>query len=130
MALASKADTKWVTFTMKEELETACLEESEQCFTQATKTPMLQLPMIDLLGVADMDSLAFKQILDRRFDCPLECNPYLQKLFPYLARPANIPEVSMQTYEEYKNSWEKAQETTASFAVDYSLWPLHCGNSK
>jgi len=55
---------------------------------------------------------------------PCRLHPYLQKLTPYQARLANIPEILMQTYEEYKCSWERASETTAS--LPSSLHFGHC----
>jgi len=48
----------------QEDLEKACLEEAKTCFTQAAQTPMLQSLMVDLIGLDDMDVLAFQQILD------------------------------------------------------------------
>jgi len=79
MAPASKEDPRRVTFTTKEESKKACLEEAEQCL-QAAQTPMLQPPMIDLLRITDMDSLAFKQILTGTFECPMKHDPYIRKL--------------------------------------------------
>jgi len=80
MAPASKEDPRRVTFTTKEESKNACLEEAEQHFMQAAQTPIQQPPMIDLLGTADMDSPAFKQILTGTFECPMKHDPYIRKL--------------------------------------------------
>jgi len=93
---------------MKIELELECLEEVKCCFTQVSMMPMLQPPMIDLLGINDVDSPAFQQILDGIFECPKECNTYLHKLLPYLAKPMGIPEINMQMYDKYKCNWECA----------------------
>ena len=102
----SNDDSTRVTYNSKEDLEKACLEEARRRFTQAAATPMLQPPMIDLVGLADMDKPAFQQILDGNFECPETCDPYLKKLIPYLRKPDNIPEMNMRTYTEYKRSWE------------------------
>jgi len=99
-------DSRRVTITTKTKLEIACLEEAKCRFTQVAMTPMLQPPMIDLLGIDDVDSPAFQQILNGTFECPQDCDPYIQKLLPYLAWPDSIPEVTMRTYKDYKSSWE------------------------
>jgi len=100
----SMEDNKRETITTKQELEKACLEEAQCHLTQAANTPMLQPPMIDLVGIDNIDSLAFHQILEGTFKCPQDCDPYVRKLIPYLARPEGIPEISMRTYNEYKQS--------------------------
>jgi len=54
---------------------------------------MLQLPMLDIFGIDQMDTPAFTQILDGMFQCPEECNPYLQKLLPHLQKPEGLPTI-------------------------------------
>jgi len=103
MAPMSQTDPSWQTLTTK--IENACLEEARCRFTQAADTPMLQTPMIKLLGIEDMESKTFHQILQGTFKCPLGCNQCLRKL-PFLARLANLPDISMRTYNVYKTSWE------------------------
>jgi len=61
-----------------------------------------------------MDHPAFEQILTRTFQCPAECNRYVHKRIKCLKRPKDLPPITMQTYEEYKRSWEIACKTTAS----------------
>jgi len=122
-APVSTEDNKRETITTKQELEKAYLDKAQHFFTQAANTPMLQPPMIDLLGIDNVDSPAFHQILDSTFECPQDCDPYIHKLIPYLARPKGIPEISMRTYNEYKHSWERAMEMTAS-----SLSTIHFGH--
>jgi len=48
MAPQSNNDSMRVTYTNKEDLEMACLEEARRQFTEAACTPMLQQPMIEL----------------------------------------------------------------------------------
>jgi len=122
-APTSQTDSTRLTLTTKIELENACLEEARCRFTQAANTPMLQTPMIDLLGMDNMESKTFHQILQGTFECPPGCNQYLWKLLPFLARPAHLPDISMCTYNEYKKSWEQARETTASSSLS-----LHFGH--
>jgi len=113
-APVSEEDPGRVTITTKQELEVVCLEEAQQHFTQAANMPMLQPPMFDLVGIDNVDSPAFQQILDGTFVCPQDCDPYLHKLIPYLAQPEGIPEITIRIYDKYKCSWEWARETTAS----------------
>jgi len=90
------------------EIKKACLEEATCQFTQAKDTPMLQSPMLDLFGIDKMDMPEFSQILDGTFQCPKECDPYLQKLLPHIQKLDGIPTITIQMYEDYKNRWEKA----------------------
>jgi len=106
MAPCSNPNTMRITHTSKKDLERACLNEARRQFTQAALTPMLQPPMVDLLGLADMDAPAFQQLLDSKFECPEMCDPYLCKLLPYLRKPECIPDLNMHMYTEYKQSWE------------------------
>jgi len=102
MAPCSNDDSTRITYNNKADLKTACLKEARRQFTQAATTPMLQQPMIKLVGFADMDKPAFQQILDGNFKCPDTCDLYLRKLLPYLCKPEHIPAMDMQTYTEYK----------------------------
>jgi len=62
------------------EIEHACLDEAQRQFTQANDTPMLQQPLLDIFRIDDMETPAFEPILEGTFQCPAECNIYLQKL--------------------------------------------------
>jgi len=79
--------------------------------------------MIGLLGLDNMDSAMFHQILNGQFECPPGCDQYLSKLLPFLAKPENLPEITMRTYKEYKKSWERSRETTVSSPLS-----LHFGH--
>jgi len=107
-ALVSHMGNTRITITTKEELEKAYLEEAQRCFTQVAQTPLLQTPAVKLLGLENMDSPTFHQILHKTFECPPGCDPYLCKLLPYLAQMEHIPEITMGMYKEYKKSWEQA----------------------
>jgi len=56
-------------------------------------TPMLQQPMLGLFGIDQMDTPAFAQILEGTFQCPKECNPYLQKLLSHLQKLDGLPPI-------------------------------------
>jgi len=56
---------------------------------------MLQPPMLDIFGIDQMDTLAFTQILDGTFQCPEECDPYLQKLLSHLQKPEGLPTITI-----------------------------------
>jgi len=61
-----------------------------------------------------MENLAFEQVLEGTFQCPADCDIYLQKLLAHLKRPDDLPPITMRTYAEYQRNWERARETTAS----------------
>jgi len=73
----------------------ACLEEARRCFTQAKDTPMLQQPMLSLFSIDQMDTPMFTQILEGTFQCPTECNPYLQKLLKQLQKLEGLPPITI-----------------------------------
>jgi len=79
-----------IMYTNKEQIKLACLEEAHCHFTQATDTPMLQKPMIACISIANVDSAAFQQILDRTFKCPSTCDPITKRLLKQLAGPAGV----------------------------------------
>jgi len=56
--------TKRAVAVLKDTLEQACLDEAQWQFTQAAKSPLLQLPEEKGLGSLQIGSPAFLQILD------------------------------------------------------------------
>ncbi len=90
---------------------------------QATETPMLQEPMFSRLGLADIESEAFQQILDGTFKCLKQCDSIMQWLLQQLARPAGVQDHSPQSYKEYQRGWTRARESMAS-----SLSGIHFGH--
>jgi len=54
----------------KTELEHLCLVEAGRCFTQASTTPFLQPPLLDIFTKANLSTKAFDQVLDGAFKCP------------------------------------------------------------
>jgi len=113
-APTNNQDPKHTCYTMQPKIKKACLEEAKRQFTQVKDTPMLQPPMINLVGINNMDAPAFSQILNGTFKCPENCDLYLQKLLPHLQQREDLPSITIQMYKEYKCSWETARETTAS----------------
>jgi len=79
--------------------------------------------MVDIFGIDNMDNPKFEQILNGTFQCPVECNQYVQKLIKHLKQPKDLPPILPRTYEEYKRSWELAQETTT-----FSPSSIHFGH--
>jgi len=61
-------------------------------------------------GIDNMDTPEFKAILDGTYQCPIQCNVYLQKLLPCLQCPKDLIPIPMQSYDEYKRSWKIARE--------------------
>jgi len=75
---------------------------------------MLQEPMFSWLGIANIDSNTFQQILDGTFECLATCEPITKWLLQQLARPEGVQEHLPQIYQEYWQGWLQAQETMAS----------------
>jgi len=97
------SNTNWITYTNKEQIELACLEEAHQQFTQAAETPMLQKPMISCLGLASINSSAFQQILDGTSQCPPTCEPITKCLIQQLTWPEGVVDHQLWTYKEFQS---------------------------
>ena len=100
----------------KDDLERACLKETEQRFTQAHDTPCLQEPLLSELGYLG-DGPAAEAILNGNYIPPPGTDYYAKKLFPFLKQPDAIrhapPILQRISTEQYKNGWKKAREHTA-----------------
>jgi len=68
----------------KASLEKACLEEAHKCFTQAAKSPILQLPVTTGLHNGGVGSMAFQQILAGMYDMIDISNSYMVKLLSHI----------------------------------------------
>jgi len=79
-----------ITHTNKEKIELACLNKAHRQFTQAAEMPMLPEPMFSRLGLVDIESEAFQQILDGTFKCLRQCDRITQRLLQQLACPAGV----------------------------------------
>jgi len=79
MALIADGDPNRIMHIMKEDLEVACLNKAHRRFTQVANTPMLQEPLLLLLGNTTLKSTAFQQVLDGTFQCPESCDIYTKK---------------------------------------------------
>jgi len=75
---------------------------------------MLKEPLFSKLGIDNIDSNTFQQILDGRFECPETCEPITKWLLQQLARPEGVNDHPPRTYQEYRQGWLKARETTVS----------------
>jgi len=89
-APTTEAPPNQITYTNKKQIELACLDEAHRQFKQAAEMPMLQEPMFSQLGIANIDSEAFQQILDGTFECPATCKPITKWLLQQLARPEGV----------------------------------------
>jgi len=94
-----------ITYTDKDQIELACLDEAHRRFTQAANTPILQQPLGAIIGHADIDSRAFQQILDGNFQYPCTCEPITKQLLQQLARPEMVKEHGDRMYEDFKCGW-------------------------
>jgi len=61
---------------MKLDLEQLCLAEARRHFTQAATIPFLVSPIIEMFMEANLFTLAFDQVLDGTFECPLNTDPF------------------------------------------------------
>jgi len=107
----------------KDTLETACLDEAHQRFTQAAKTPLLQLSASQGLDSLSIGSPAFLQILQGTYPYHEISDSFTRKLLQQLKRPSDIPEIPIRTPEEYRYGWQHARKATAS-----SLSGVHFGH--
>jgi len=107
----------------KSTLKQACLDEAKQRFTQAARSPLLQLPPTTGLGSLQIGSEAFLQILDGTFPYEQISDEYMRKLLHQLQKPAQFCKVSPRTDGKYKTGWQRARETTLS-----SLSGVHFGH--
>jgi len=58
----------------KADLEAMCLSEVGRRFTQATTTPFLTSPLIDIFTESNLSTRAFDQVLAGKFVCPEAVN--------------------------------------------------------
>jgi len=93
------------TYSIKGELEQACLEEASSCFTQAQDTPFLTTPLVHLFGKTGKGAASFNQVLEGTFTPPMVCDPFAAKLLSYLYQPSQIQDIPPQTREEYQQGW-------------------------
>jgi len=59
----------------KAELECMCLAEARRRFTQASHTPFLQSPLVELFTEHNVYTAAFEQVLQGMFSCPPDTDP-------------------------------------------------------
>jgi len=115
-APTEEANPTRITHMNKEKIELACLNEAHRQFTQAAEMPMLQEPMFSRLGLADIESEAFQQILDGTFKCPKQCDSITQRLLQQLAHPPGVQDHSPRSYEEYQWGWTRARDKSTALS--------------
>jgi len=123
MVIGPDPDAGHQVFKAKGDLEQACIKEAGHQFTQASDTPLLSSPLVDLLGEMGKGSQTFKQILEGTFDPPMACNPFTVKLLRHLYQPPHICDIKPHMIGEYQQGWRKACETTSSL-----LSSIHFGH--
>ncbi len=104
-----------------ERLETACLEEAGQRFTQAKDTPFLMEPLRSIFGQG-VEAEAFQEVLNGIFIFLPETNPYMARLLSSLKQHPGAY-TTMCTIQDQISRWQKARETMAS-----SMSSAHIGH--
>ena len=105
--------------TSKEEIERVCINENDARFSQSSDTPLMQPPMLDLLGFLANTNMA-DQILQGTFQPPENVDLYTKKMLQELPMPEKIRDLpttsSTISTKEHIQSWNKQKESTASDA--------------
>jgi len=114
MVIGPDTQSRHQTYSIKGELEQACLDEAGRHFTQAHDTPFLMSPLLHLFGETGKGATSFNQVLEGTFTPPMACNPFAAKLLSYLYQPSPIQDIPPRTIEEYQQGWQQARESTAS----------------
>ena len=109
----------WKEVTERRSMETALLDENRRRFTQASDTPFLQPPLLELVGALGTGPAA-EDILRGTFTIPEGVDEWAANFIPFLAKPTKVqvgqfigPEkfVSVRSHCE---GWRKAKERTSS----------------
>jgi len=106
--------TKWHKSQMKAELEYMCLVEARWQFTQASHTPFLQPPQVELFTESNMYTAVFKQVLQGTLNAPQETDLVAMHLLQALKCPHSIPPIPKCTLDEIAAGWRQACEATSS----------------
>ena len=105
-----------------EEVETACINENKQRFTQNSNTPFLNEPLVHDIGyLAEND--AAEQILQGSYQPPPTTDKFTRALIQELSTPPCIQETgpitTVITPEDNKKAWQKQKEKTASNGLHF-----------
>jgi len=96
----------------KAELETLCLAEAGRQFMQASQTPLLKAPLLDIFTEANLSTKAFNQVLKGTFQYPTGTDPMAQRLITALQCPTSIDKnlikrtIPMMSLH-WQNDWNK-----------------------
>jgi hypothetical protein len=105
------------TVTSKEDIEDACIEENISRFSQSNNTPLMQEPLLSLIGYL-ANTQAAEDILQGTFETPPETDKYTKLLIAELRMPDNIRTNPMTqndvTPEDNRRAWSKQRETISS----------------
>ena len=103
--------------TAKEDIEEACLVENDRRFRQASGTPFLSAPLLDMLG-PQADSAAADAVLAGAFEPPAGADPHALKLLEQLKMPESVRNGSPVHVEldvdKCAQGWKLAKEFTSS----------------
>jgi len=107
----------------KAELEHMCLVEARWQFTQASHTPFLQSPLMELFMESNVYTAAFEQVLQGTFECPPGTDPVATRLLQALKCPLSIPPILKRTLDKITARWRQAHKEMSS-----SLSGIHFGH--
>ncbi len=127
-AIEAKNDRgEWTIFTDKQTIEQNCIQENIARFTQASHLPIMNEDSIQSIGWFAETDLSDNILKGSTSTAELQqLDPSLQRLIPFLYRPAQVPNVScIITKDEYIHEWRKGREFTAT-----GLSQVHFGHFK
>jgi len=71
------------------------------CFTQASNTPFLTQPLVNIFGETESLAKAFSAVLNESFVVPRECDHYVRKLLDKLTQPPTVKPIGPQELNSY-----------------------------
>ena len=101
----------------KQDIESACIAEGLQRFTQCQTTPIFQEPLLGILGTLP-DAETTRKILYGQLEIPENTNQYARKLLLAMKLPVNFTETSFLpaeiTTEQHIKQWRRQKENKAA----------------
>ena len=118
-------------------MEQALLDENKRRFTQASDTPFLQPPLLQMVGALGTGP-SVEAILQGTFTIPEEVDEWAARLIPFLAQPHKVaagqfqrPDKSVNT-QSHSEGWRKSKERTSSgpLGITFAYFKAGIGNKK
>ncbi len=113
---ALNSQGEWTIFTDKLTIERGCIQENIARFTQASHLPIMSADSIRHIGWFAETSTS-QNIIQGSLsnEDTQQLDPSLQRLIPYLRRPAQVRDVSCKiSTSQYIYEWSKGREFTAT----------------